>query len=130
MALQAWDSVQAVCSYLRGILASKAMFEGVGVGDQNATALAATVTWVLRDGASMVGLAAVSTPAVVAKRAARGSAGSLGLGSLASTQTHRHTRRSFASCLLPLSAANAPPPPPMSCTDWLPGVCLVGRPPV
>jgi hypothetical protein len=52
--VQAWDSVQAVCSYLRGILASKAMFEGVGVGDQNATALAATVTWVLRDGASMV----------------------------------------------------------------------------
>jgi hypothetical protein len=27
-----WDSVQAVCSYLRGIMTSTALFEGIGVG--------------------------------------------------------------------------------------------------
>lgn len=52
---QAWDTVQASCSYLRGILATQAIFEGVGVGRETATALAATLQWVVRDGASMLG---------------------------------------------------------------------------
>ncbi len=32
LAYQAWDTVQALCSYLRGILTTKAILEGVGVG--------------------------------------------------------------------------------------------------
>ena len=31
---QLWDSIQAVCSYVRGILSSQAMLTGVGVGQQ------------------------------------------------------------------------------------------------
>ena len=29
---QAWDSVQALCSYVRGMLTSQALLAGVGVG--------------------------------------------------------------------------------------------------
>lgn len=50
---QAWDTVQALSSYLRGILCTRAVLAGVGVGDATATPLAAAVTWVLRDGAGM-----------------------------------------------------------------------------
>lgn len=52
---QAWDTVQAMCSYLRGVLATRALLAGVGVGKEGATALAATLQWVLRDGAGMLG---------------------------------------------------------------------------
>jgi hypothetical protein len=52
---QCWDTVQALCSYLRGILATTALMEGVGVGSESATPLAAAMTWVLRDGAGMLG---------------------------------------------------------------------------
>ena len=31
---QLWDSIQAICSYVRGILSSQAMLTGVGVGQQ------------------------------------------------------------------------------------------------
>lgn len=55
LTFQAWDTVQASCSYLRGILATQALLGAVGVGDGRATALAATLAWVLRDGAGMVG---------------------------------------------------------------------------
>eukprot|EP00668_Euglena_longa_P041605 GGOE01054777.1.p1 GENE.GGOE01054777.1~~GGOE01054777.1.p1 ORF type:complete len:426 (+),score=118.49 GGOE01054777.1:53-1330(+) len=52
---QIWDTVQAVCSYLRGILCTQAVLMGVGVGDAAATAASATVQWVLRDGLGMFG---------------------------------------------------------------------------
>ncbi|CAE8624414.1 unnamed protein product [Polarella glacialis] len=52
---QAWDTVQAMCSYLRGVLATQALLRGVGVGKEGATALAATIIWVLKDGSGMVG---------------------------------------------------------------------------
>jgi hypothetical protein len=52
---QCWDTVQALCSYLRGILATAALMEGIGVGSESATPLAAAITWVLRDGAGMLG---------------------------------------------------------------------------
>eukprot|EP00667_Euglena_gracilis_P010847 EG_transcript_11055 len=52
---QIWDTVQAVCSYLRGILCTQAVLTGVGVGDAAATAASATVQWVLRDGLGMFG---------------------------------------------------------------------------
>lgn len=52
---QFWDTVQAFCSSLSGTLATQAALKGVGVGNQEATVAAATVTWLLRDGTSMVG---------------------------------------------------------------------------
>ena len=49
------DCIQGLSSYLRGILATQALFTGMGVGDDASTALAATLQWVTRDGASMLG---------------------------------------------------------------------------
>ena len=54
-AFQSWDTVQAMCSYLRGILATQAILDGVGVGDETKTVASATLQWVTRDGASMLG---------------------------------------------------------------------------
>jgi len=48
---QAWDTLQAFASSISGSLATKAVLEGVGVGDETATSLAATITWLLRQGA-------------------------------------------------------------------------------
>ena len=45
----------AVCSYSTNTLATKAMLSGMGVGDDAATASAALVTWLLKDGAGMLG---------------------------------------------------------------------------
>jgi len=47
--------VQAFASSISGSLATAAVLQGVGVGDSEATALAATLTWILKDGAGMVG---------------------------------------------------------------------------
>ncbi|KAM7371909.1 hypothetical protein PAMP_009110 [Pampus punctatissimus] len=52
---QFWDTVQAFSSSLSGTLATQASLKGVGVGDQEATVAAATVTWLLRDGTGMMG---------------------------------------------------------------------------
>jgi len=52
---QFWDTVQAMCSYLRGVLSTQALMKGMGVGDGEATPLAAALQWVLRDGAGMLG---------------------------------------------------------------------------
>eukprot|EP00753_Platysulcus_tardus_P008664 PLAT16156.1.p1 GENE.PLAT16156.1~~PLAT16156.1.p1 ORF type:complete len:458 (-),score=148.25 PLAT16156.1:74-1423(-) len=52
---QAWDTLQALCSYLRGILTTQAILEGVGVGQETASPLAAAISWVLRDGAGLFG---------------------------------------------------------------------------
>ncbi|KAK5856053.1 hypothetical protein PBY51_007674 [Eleginops maclovinus] len=52
---QFWDTVQAFCSSLSGTLATQASLKGVGVGNQEATVAAATVTWLLRDGTGMLG---------------------------------------------------------------------------
>jgi hypothetical protein len=52
---QACDSIQATCSYLRGILAIHSTLVGVGVGNTEATALSAVATFVLKDGAGMFG---------------------------------------------------------------------------
>ncbi len=50
---QTWDTVQALCSYLRGILTTKAILEGSGVGSEAASALSAAMNWVFRDGVGM-----------------------------------------------------------------------------
>ncbi|KAF4528577.1 hypothetical protein B566_EDAN015725 [Ephemera danica] len=55
MTYQLWDTLQAFCSYLSGTLTTKAIMQGVGVGDATATPLAATITWVMRDGTGMIG---------------------------------------------------------------------------
>lgn len=52
---QGWDTLQAFASSISGSLATAAVLEGVGVGDAEATALAATLTWILKDGAGMIG---------------------------------------------------------------------------
>jgi hypothetical protein len=52
---QACDSLQATCSYLRGILAIHSTLVGVGVGDSQASALSAVATFVLKDGSGMLG---------------------------------------------------------------------------
>ncbi|XP_065560739.1 RUS family member 1-like isoform X2 [Artemia franciscana] len=52
---QIWDSFQALFSSLNGALATKAVLTGVGVGNAEATVLGATLTWLIRDGASMIG---------------------------------------------------------------------------
>ncbi|XP_054271661.1 RUS family member 1-like [Macrosteles quadrilineatus] len=52
---QIWDTVQAFCSTISGILTTHAVMKSVGVGDATATALSATITWVLKDGIGMIG---------------------------------------------------------------------------
>nr|XP_057904515.1 RUS1 family protein C16orf58 homolog [Doryrhamphus excisus]XP_057904516.1 RUS1 family protein C16orf58 homolog [Doryrhamphus excisus] len=52
---QLWDTAQAFASSLSGTLATQASLKGVGVGNQEATVAAATITWLLRDGTSMLG---------------------------------------------------------------------------
>jgi len=52
---QIFDSLQALCSYLRGVLSTQAILQGLGVGSEGADAMAATTQWVYRDGAGMLG---------------------------------------------------------------------------
>ncbi|KAJ3388686.1 hypothetical protein CcCBS67573_g06553 [Chytriomyces confervae] len=52
---QAFDSLQAFCSNLSGVLAARAAFRRAGVGDASATATAATLTWIMQDGTGMIG---------------------------------------------------------------------------
>lgn len=52
---QAFDTLQAACSYLRSILTTSAILRGAGVGEGSASPMAAAITWVLRDGVGMFG---------------------------------------------------------------------------
>jgi len=52
---QSWDTVQAFCSSITGLLATQAVLKGYGVGDEKATVAAATITWMLKDGMGMIG---------------------------------------------------------------------------
>ncbi|VDN32341.1 unnamed protein product, partial [Gongylonema pulchrum] len=49
-----WDTVQAFASSMSWALATEAVLRGAGVGNENASALAATVAWLLKDGLGMV----------------------------------------------------------------------------
>ncbi|XP_068220067.1 RUS family member 1 [Palaemon carinicauda] len=51
---QFWDSAQAYCSSIAGALSLKAALAGLGVGEASATTLAATITWLLKDGCGMI----------------------------------------------------------------------------
>ncbi|CAM9975352.1 unnamed protein product, partial [Discosporangium mesarthrocarpum] len=52
---QCWNIVQDLSTYLRGVLATQAVLEGMGVGRAGSSSLAATLQWMARDGASMLG---------------------------------------------------------------------------
>ncbi|XP_070160303.1 RUS family member 1 [Polyergus mexicanus] len=54
-AYQIWDTVQASASTIMNTLATHSIMIGIGVGESNATPLAAAITWVLKSGAGMVG---------------------------------------------------------------------------
>ena len=47
---QIYNIVQDFCSYLRGVMSTQAILEGMGVGRSDVTALQATANWLLRDG--------------------------------------------------------------------------------
>jgi hypothetical protein len=52
---QLYDGLQGLCSYWRGVVATRAVLEAAGVGNAEATAASAAVQWALRDGTGMVG---------------------------------------------------------------------------
>lgn len=52
---QLYDGLQGLCSYWRGVVATKAVLEAAGVGNAEATAMSAAMNWALRDGTGMVG---------------------------------------------------------------------------
>lgn len=52
---QAWYLIQDMCSYFRAIMSTKALLQGLGVGRAEMTAVQATLHWVMKDGASMIG---------------------------------------------------------------------------
>lgn len=52
---QFYDSLQGLCSYLRGVLCSAQVLQAAGVGDEAATAWGAALTWALKDGMGMIG---------------------------------------------------------------------------
>ncbi len=55
LAFQMWDTIQALCSYVRGVLSSNALLTGVGVGSTTANALSATAAFVVKDLTGMLG---------------------------------------------------------------------------
>lgn len=52
---QCYDSLQGLCSYLRGVMCSAQLLQAAGVGDEAATAWGAALTWALKDGMGMMG---------------------------------------------------------------------------
>ncbi|KAG5881575.1 hypothetical protein JTB14_035019 [Gonioctena quinquepunctata] len=52
---QLWDTAQAFCSTITGAFTTRAVLKGVGVGDSQATALSAAVTWIMKEGTGMLG---------------------------------------------------------------------------
>lgn len=52
---QIWDTIQAFASSITGTLAAQAVLKGYGVGDESATVVAATMTWLLKHGTGMMG---------------------------------------------------------------------------
>ena len=52
---QCYDSLQGLCSYLRGVLCSAQVLQAAGVGNEAATAWGAALTWAMKDGLAMIG---------------------------------------------------------------------------
>ena len=55
LSYQFWDSLQAFCSYIRNVLTSKAILVAVGVGNAEASALSASLSWIIKDGIGILG---------------------------------------------------------------------------
>jgi hypothetical protein len=55
MSYQIFDSLQGLCSYLRGVVSTSALLTAAGVGNAEATAMSAAMIWAMRDGLGMVG---------------------------------------------------------------------------
>lgn len=55
LSYQIYDSLQGLCSYLRGVVSTSALLTAAGVGDAEATAMSAAMAWAMRDGLGMVG---------------------------------------------------------------------------
>jgi hypothetical protein len=55
LSYQIYDSIQGLSSYLRAVLCSAQVLQAAGVGDANATAIMAALTWALKDGLGMIG---------------------------------------------------------------------------
>lgn len=51
---QIYDSLQGLASYIRGVVATARVLEAAGVGSADASAVAAALVWVQRDGLSML----------------------------------------------------------------------------
>ncbi|KAJ8967512.1 hypothetical protein NQ314_002827 [Rhamnusium bicolor] len=52
---QLWDTAQAFCSSIIGAFTTRAVLKGVGVGDAQASALSAAITWIMKEGTGMIG---------------------------------------------------------------------------
>lgn len=51
---QIWDTVQAACSYVRGMLTAQALLTGIGVGDSSATAASAVLQFFFKDAVGLL----------------------------------------------------------------------------
>ncbi|MDP2437821.1 MAG: RUS1 family protein [archaeon] len=51
---QLFDSLQAFCSSVTGLLAHRAVLQGVGVGNELATVSSALLQWTIKDGSGML----------------------------------------------------------------------------
>lgn len=51
---QLWDGLQGVCSYVRGVLTTRSVLSGIGVGSSEASAVSAALIWAMRDGMGMI----------------------------------------------------------------------------
>ena len=52
---QFYDSLQGLCSYIRGVITIRAVLIGAGVGDSNKTGTSAALAWAFKDGIGMIG---------------------------------------------------------------------------
>ncbi|KAL7454202.1 hypothetical protein ACHAWC_005823 [Mediolabrus comicus] len=52
---QFYDSLQGLCTYLRGVVSTSALLSAAGVGNAEATAMSAAMAWAIRDGFGMIG---------------------------------------------------------------------------
>ncbi|CAG5090858.1 Similar to RUSF1: RUS family member 1 (Homo sapiens), partial [Cotesia congregata] len=52
---QIWDTIQAFASTVLGALTTHSVLQSVGVGESTATASAAAISWILKDGTGMIG---------------------------------------------------------------------------
>lgn len=57
---QYYDSIQGLCSYVRGVITIRAVLVGAGVGNFNKTATSAALAWAFKDGIAAIGTLYIS----------------------------------------------------------------------